>query len=79
MLYLRGISTRDFESALAEFFGGEAGLSASTIQRLTREWTQELASFRQRDLSQVDYVYLCAVGREPSIVDLWRQDKCDSC
>jgi putative transposase len=62
VLYLRGISTKDFEPALAEFFGSEAGLSASTIQRLTREWTQELAAFRQRDLSQMDYVYLWADG-----------------
>ena len=62
VLYLRGLSTKDFEPALAEFFGSEAGLSASTIQRLTREWTAELAGFRQRDLSQVDYVYLWADG-----------------
>ena len=62
ILYLRGISTKDFESALAEFFGTEAGLSASTIQRLTRDWSAELAAFRQRDLSQVDYVYLWADG-----------------
>ena len=44
VLYLRGISTKDFEPALAEFFGSDAGLSASTIQRLTREWTAELAA-----------------------------------
>ncbi len=62
VLYLRGISTKDFEPALAEFFGSEAGLSASTIQRLTREWSQELAGFQRRDLSQVDYVYLWADG-----------------
>ncbi len=62
VLYLRGISTKDFEPALAEFFGTEAGLSASTIQRLTRDWSAELAAFRQRDLSQVDYVYLWADG-----------------
>jgi transposase-like protein len=62
VLYLRGLSTKDFEPALAEFFGSQAGLSASTIQRLTREWTAELAGFRQRDLSQVDYVYLWADG-----------------
>jgi transposase-like protein len=41
-LYLRGISTRDFVPALAEFFGSEAGLSASAVQRLTVEWTREL-------------------------------------
>ena len=62
VLYLRGISTKDFEPALAEFFGTEAGLSASTIQRLTREWSADLAAFRQRDLSQVDYVYMWADG-----------------
>ncbi len=62
MLYLRGISTKDFVPALAEFFGSEAGLSASTIQRLTRESSQELKEFGQRDLSQVDYVYLWADG-----------------
>ena len=47
---------------LAEFFGSEAGLSASTIQRLTREWAQEWAAFQQRDLTHVDYVYLWADG-----------------
>jgi transposase-like protein len=62
VLYLRGISTKDFVPALAEFFGSEAGLSASTVQRLTREWSQELKEFGQRDLSQVDYVYLWADG-----------------
>lgn len=67
VLYLRGISTNDFEPALAEFFGSEAGLSASTIQRLTREWSQEWARFQQRDLSQVDFVYLWADGVHFSI------------
>src|ERR671933_2744674 len=62
VLYLRGISTKDFEPALAEFFGSEAGLSASTIQRLTHEWSEQLAAFQQRDLRQVDYVYLWADG-----------------
>jgi len=62
VLYLRGISSKDFVPALAEFFGSEAGLSASTIQRLTREWSQELKEFEQRDLSQLDYVYLWADG-----------------
>jgi putative transposase len=62
VLYLRGISTKDFVPALAEFFGSEAGLSASAMQRLTREWSQELEAFNRRDLSQVDYVYLWADG-----------------
>jgi len=62
LLYLRGISSQDFVPALAEFFGSEAGLSASTVQRLTVGWTRELAEFGRRDLSQVDYVYLWADG-----------------
>jgi transposase-like protein len=61
-LYLRGISTKDFVPALSEFFGSEAGLSASTVQRLTVEWVRELEAFNRRDLSQVDYVYLWADG-----------------
>jgi hypothetical protein len=36
VLYLRGISTKDFEPALAEFFGSEAGLSASGAAHLRR-------------------------------------------
>ena len=34
VLFLRGLATRDFEPALAECFGSDPGLSASTIQRL---------------------------------------------
>jgi len=34
VLYLRGLSTGDFAPALAEFFGTDAGLSASSITRL---------------------------------------------
>jgi putative transposase len=48
--------------ALAEFFASEAGLSASAVQRLTREWSQELEAFNRRDLSKVDCVYLWADG-----------------
>ena len=35
ILYLRELSTGDFAPALGEFFGAEAGLSASSINRLT--------------------------------------------
>jgi hypothetical protein len=35
VLYLRGLSTGDFEPVLAAFFGSHAGLSASAISRLT--------------------------------------------
>jgi putative transposase len=35
LLYLHGLSTKDFVPALAEFFGTSAGLSAAAITRLT--------------------------------------------
>jgi hypothetical protein len=41
ILYLRGLSTGDFAPALGEFFGTEAGLSASTITRLTESLEAE--------------------------------------
>jgi transposase-like protein len=62
ILYLRGLSTGDFAPALGEFFGSDAGLSASTIQRLTEAWQTEHANWAERDLSDVDYVYWWADG-----------------
>lgn len=62
LLYLHGLSTRDFVPALAEFFGSEAGLSAPAITRLTRSWSAERGAFMARDLSGVDYVYVWVDG-----------------
>ncbi len=57
LLYLHGLSSGDFVPALAEFFGSDAGLSASTITRLTQSWQAEHAEWERRDLCGVDYVY----------------------
>jgi len=57
VLYLRGLSTGDFAPALADFFGADAGLSASTINRLTVAWQAEHERWMERDLSALDYVY----------------------
>ena len=57
LLYLRGLSTGDFAPALAQFLGSEAGLSASTVQRLTESWQAEHEDWCQRDLSGAQYVY----------------------
>jgi putative transposase len=57
ILYLRGLSTGDFAPALGEFFGSDAGLSASTVNRLTEAWQAEHAEWSERDLSGLDYVY----------------------
>ena len=62
VLYLRGLSTGDFAPALAGFFGSDAGLSPSTISRLTTAWQAEHADWETRDLSGRDYVYWWADG-----------------
>jgi putative transposase len=62
ILYLRGLSTGDFAPALGEFFGSDAGLSASTVNRLTEAWQVEHAEWSERDLSGLDYVYLWVDG-----------------
>jgi putative transposase len=62
LLYLHGLSSGDFIPALEEFFGSEAGLSASTITRLTERWQSERESFMSRDLSMRDYVYVWVDG-----------------
>src|SRR5919107_1455082 len=62
LLYLHGLSSGDFVPALEEFFGTEAGLSASTITRLTRSWQAEREGFMSRDLSGGDYVYVWVDG-----------------
>jgi transposase-like protein len=62
LLYLHGMSTGDFAPALAEFFGSAAGLSASVVTRLTRQWQAEQAAFATRRLEGVDYVYIWADG-----------------
>jgi transposase-like protein len=62
LLYLHGLSGGDFVPALEQFLGSSAGLSASTITRLTEQWQGEQKAFCARDLSQVDYVYVWADG-----------------
>jgi putative transposase len=58
VLYLKGISTGDFEAALAALVGRDApGLSASTIGRLKEVWSAEHSQWSQRDLSTKRYVY----------------------
>lgn len=52
----------DFISALEQFLGSSAGLSASTVTSLTEQWQQEQKQFAQRDLSGVDYVRVWADG-----------------
>ena len=62
LLYLHGLSTSDFGAALEQFLGSGAGLSATTITRLTAQWQDEAKAFGARDLSGTDYVYLWVDG-----------------
>lgn len=62
LLYLHGLSTSDFGPALEQFLGSGAGLSATTITRLTSQWQDEAKAFGERDLSGTDYVYLWVDG-----------------
>ena len=62
LLYLHGLSTSDFGPALEQFLGSGAGLSATTITRLTGQWQDEAKAFEARDLSGTDYVYLWVDG-----------------
>jgi transposase-like protein len=63
VLYLRGISTGDFQEALAALLGKDApNLSPAVISRLTTEWQGEHERWQKRDLSARRYVYVWADG-----------------
>ena len=63
VLYLKGISTGDFQEALGALLGEDAsGLSAATISRLKATWKTEYETWTRRDLSTSRYVYVWADG-----------------
>ena len=62
-LYLKGVSTGDFQEALQSILGHTAqGLSANTICRLKSNWLTEYKDWQKRDLSDKRYVYWWADG-----------------
>jgi transposase-like protein len=62
-LYLKGISTGDYQEALGALLGEKAkGLSANTVSRLKKQWEDEHTAWRQMDLSDRRYVYWWADG-----------------
>ncbi len=62
-LYLKGISTGQFEETLTALLGPDAsGLSAATIRRLVSAWQDEHRRWQGRDLSTKRYVYVWADG-----------------
>lgn len=63
ILYLRGVSTGDFQEALAALLGKDApNLSPAVISRLTAEWQADYEAWQKRDLSARRYVYVWADG-----------------
>jgi putative transposase len=62
-LYLKGISTGDFNEALAAILGPDAkGLSATTVTRLKEIWQEEFRHWGRRSLEGKQYVYVWADG-----------------
>jgi len=62
-LYLKGISTGDFQETLQALLGqGAKGLSASTISRCKRIWEEEHEAWSRRRLKKKRYVYIWADG-----------------
>ena len=63
VLYLKGISTGDFQDALSAIMGPDApNLSPSVISRLTTGWQAQYDTWLRRDLSTRHYVYIWADG-----------------
>jgi putative transposase len=62
-LYLKGLSTGDFSSALTALLGRDApGLSAATISRLKEVWKEEYERWSKRSLAGKNYVYIWVDG-----------------
>lgn len=63
ILYLKGISTGNFQEALESILGENAkGLSATNIVRLKSDWELEYKDWVKRDLTNKHYIYLWADG-----------------
>lgn len=63
LLYLRGLSNGDFIPCLQKLLGeGVRGLSPANITRLKSGWKRDYEVWRQRDLSNDDYVYVWVDG-----------------
>lgn len=67
LLYLKGLSTNDFRSALSEMLGeGTLGLSPASIVRLKKQWDDEFESWSRRKITK-KYVYIWADGVNMSV------------
>ena len=63
LLYLKGVSTNNFQEALESILGKNAkGLSATNIVRLKSDWETEFKDWSKRDMTNKHYLYLWADG-----------------
>ncbi len=63
VLYLRGVSTGDFQEALTALLGADAPhLSPGVIARFAAGWQGDYDRWQRRDLSARRYVYIWADG-----------------
>ena len=63
LLYLKGISTGDFQTVLEPILGKDAAnVSHSVIGRMKASWYSEYEKFQQKDLRHKKYVYFWADG-----------------
>jgi putative transposase len=60
--FVRGLSMRDVEAALAEVLGPEAALSKSTVSRICQAIKDEFDAWKTRDLSGIELEYLFLDG-----------------
>ena len=67
-LYLKGISTGDFQEALSAILGRDCpGLSATTVTRLKSVWEEDYRQWSTRSLEGQEYVYVWADGIHTNI------------
>ena len=67
LLYLKGLSTNDFRSALRELFGdGTTGLSPSSIVALKKVWEKDFEQWKKRSITD-EYAYIWADGVNVSV------------
>ena len=57
LLYVEGLSTRDFKRALKPLWG-KSGLSRSSVSRANKALKEAFNNWRRRDLSLEDIIYL---------------------
>jgi transposase-like protein len=60
--FIRGLSVRDVEAALAEALGPEATVSRSTVSRICEAIKDEFDRFKEADLSGIELEYLFIDG-----------------